>query len=111
LLLTIDSHKGRRGANDERLMTRLGELLRRCGGLAGGLIATGGDTAYAILHAWNATALRLIDEVEPGVPLSVTAGPRAVRVVTKAGAFGSPATLVRARARLAELSVAVPGEA
>ncbi|HZC25629.1 MAG TPA: four-carbon acid sugar kinase family protein [Actinopolymorphaceae bacterium] len=85
---------------DPRLAARLGELLRPCAGLVGGLVATGGDTATAILTEWGTTALRLVGEVEPGVPLSVSIAPRPVPVVTKAGGFGTVGTLAAARARL-----------
>jgi len=53
-----------------------------------------------VLRGWGTTALRLVDEIEPGVPLSVSLAPRPISVVTKAGAFGHPATLTLARARL-----------
>ncbi len=79
---------------------RLGELLRPHADLVGGLVATGGDTATAILRAWDTTALRLVGEVEAGVPLSVSVAPTPVPVVTKAGAFGTPDALVHARAKL-----------
>ena len=79
---------------------RLGELLRPHADLVGGLVATGGDTATAILRAWDTTALRLVGEVEAGVPLSVSVAPKPVPVVTKAGAFGTPDALVHARAKL-----------
>jgi uncharacterized protein YgbK (DUF1537 family) len=35
-------------------------------------------------------------ELEPGVPMSRLIGPRSYRVVTKAGGFGGPMTLVNA---------------
>lgn len=61
-----------------------------------GLIATGGETARAMLSAAGIGALTLRREVEPGVPLSDTPalpGVPARRVATKAGAFGSEAAL------------------
>jgi uncharacterized protein YgbK (DUF1537 family) len=85
--------------------TRLGELLRPAASIAGGVIVTGGDTATAVLRSLDATALRLIEEIEPGVPLGVAVAPRAMPVVTKAGAFGDSDTLVRAAARMRQLSV------
>lgn len=91
---------GSGGQPDPRLPARLGELLRPCANLVGGLVATGGDTATAVLRAWGTTALRLVGEVEPGVPLSVSIAPRPVTVVTKSGGFGTLHTLATARARL-----------
>lgn len=59
----------------------------------GALIATGGETARAVLSAVGVRALQVLREVEPGVALSVTLGARSMPVVTKAGAFGSPNAL------------------
>jgi uncharacterized protein YgbK (DUF1537 family) len=50
--------------------------------------------------ALGATGLHLAGEVEPGVPVGVAVSAPPLTVVTKAGAFGSPETLVRARAAL-----------
>jgi len=61
---------------------------------------TGGDTAGAVLAQLGVHALRLVAEVEPGVPLGMTVGPLALPFVTKAGAFGDEATLARCLARL-----------
>ena len=70
----------------------------------GGLFSTGGETARAVLVAFGAAGLRLVGEIEPGVPLSVTeggaSGPHGLAVITKAGAFGQPETMVRCRAVL-----------
>ncbi|MEI7429072.1 MAG: four-carbon acid sugar kinase family protein [Betaproteobacteria bacterium] len=76
------------------LCESLGRLLVPLAGNVGALIATGGETARALLPAFEATALQLVREIEPGVPLSVTIGPRSIPVVTKAGAFGSPDALL-----------------
>ncbi|MET9021243.1 four-carbon acid sugar kinase family protein [Actinopolymorpha sp. NPDC004070] len=101
VVLTLADDLGAAGPDDHRLTARLGELTRPCADLVAGLVLTGGDTATGLLRAWGVPGLRLYAEVEPGVPLSVTTGPRRLPVVTKAGAFGDPATLRRARARLA----------
>jgi len=88
----------------------LAEGLRLCRGLArmvaphgpriGALVSTGGETARAVLQAFNASGLRLMGEIEPGVPLSTAEGIHHLPVVTKAGAFGTRGTLVRCRAIL-----------
>ena len=62
-----------------------------------GLVLTGGETARAVLTTASVTALRLLDEVEPGVPLALATGPRIIPVITKAGAFGDNQTLLRCR--------------
>jgi uncharacterized protein YgbK (DUF1537 family) len=77
------------------LAQRLAELMRPAAPAIGALFVTGGETAIALLKAVGATGIRLIEEVEPGVPFGVTRGTRAVPVITKAGAFGGPETLLR----------------
>ena len=69
----------------------------------GGLFCTGGETARALLDAVGAAGIRLLGEVEPGVPLGTAVGWRDLPIVTKAGAFGSERTLVRCRAVLRRL--------
>ena len=54
---------------------------------------TGGETARAVCDRVGVTAIELVAEIEPGVPLG-RAGD--LGIVTKAGAFGGPATLCRA---------------
>jgi 4-hydroxythreonine-4-phosphate dehydrogenase len=66
----------------------------------GGLIATGGDIARAALTALGASGLHLVGEIEPGVPRSLADTDPPLPVVTKAGAFGAPTTLERARREL-----------
>lgn len=61
----------------------------------GAVISTGGETARAILSEMGSKGLRLIGEIEPGVPLSVATGIKPIPVITKAGAFGSRETLFR----------------
>ncbi|MGW5359536.1 four-carbon acid sugar kinase family protein [Actinopolymorpha pittospori] len=103
VVLTLGADVGAGGPDDDRLAVRLGELLRPCAPLVGGLVVTGGDTATGVLQAWRTNALRLVEEVEPGVPLSITVAPRPIPVVTKAGGFGNASTLTLARARLTAL--------
>jgi uncharacterized protein YgbK (DUF1537 family) len=78
-----------------RIAEALAEVTARLaeGGLVGGLVLTGGDTAVGVARALGATGLRVDDELEPGVPIGRLLGPRAYRVVTKAGGFGSPDVL------------------
>jgi D-threonate/D-erythronate kinase len=85
-----------------KLAAVLGALLHPFLAQARGIVATGGETARALLRTLDVTALRLVTEVEPGVPLSrIGAGPATgLRVITKAGAFGTEATLLRCRDHL-----------
>jgi D-threonate/D-erythronate kinase len=81
---------------------------RGCGDLAiqianhrsriGALFATGGETARCLLEALGVQALRLVDEVEPGVAFSVAVGTPELAMVTKAGAFGNDGTMALSRA-------------
>jgi uncharacterized protein YgbK (DUF1537 family) len=61
------------------------------------LVLTGGDTARAVCAAIGAQALEISREAAPGVPISLFQGGRwdGLPVVTKAGGFGDPDTLVR----------------
>lgn len=68
-----------------------------------GLFVTGGETARAILTAMGVATLRILGEVEPGVPISIAMGPRPWLVVTKAGAFGDCMTMVHARRAMQRL--------
>ncbi len=75
-------------------------------GQPAGLFLTGGDTAVAVLDALGADAIALSGEaVEAGVPLGAVAGGTAdgTALITKAGAFGGPETVVNCLDCLREL--------
>jgi uncharacterized protein YgbK (DUF1537 family) len=65
-------------------------------GLVDALVLTGGETAVGVARRLGAVGIRLEGEVEPGIPIGTLIGPSPYRVVTKAGAFGEPGTLIRA---------------
>jgi uncharacterized protein YgbK (DUF1537 family) len=69
-------------------------------GLFDALVLTGGETAVGVARRLGAVGLRLEGEVEPGIPVGALIGPNAYRVVTKAGGFGKPDTLVKVVERL-----------
>jgi uncharacterized protein YgbK (DUF1537 family) len=73
--------------------------------LADLLVLSGGHTAQAVLDRLGATRLDLVAELEPGVVASRSPGLRQL-VVTKAGAFGDDATLLRL---LPPLTSSLPG--
>ncbi|MHA6643986.1 four-carbon acid sugar kinase family protein [Mesorhizobium sp. A623] len=89
---------------------------RQCGDLAtqiahhksriGALFATGGETARCLLEALDVRALRLIDEIEPGVALSMAVGGGDLAMITKAGAFGNDATMAVCRAAFSHAATA-----
>ncbi|MBM7691521.1 uncharacterized protein YgbK (DUF1537 family) [Peribacillus deserti] len=63
-----------------------------------GLILTGGDIAYQTCRQAGVQVMRVVDEVEEGIPLCEIAGGSAngLPIVTKAGAFGNTASLIHA---------------
>jgi len=61
-----------------------------------GLIATGGETAAAMLRQCYVGGIRLVDEIEAGVSLGLMSRDHGVPIITKPGAFGDPQSLVRA---------------
>lgn len=65
-----------------------------------GVILTGGDTTKAVCRQLNASGIRLVREIEPGIPLGRLVGSIPLNVVTKAGAFGQENSLVHAKAVL-----------
>ena len=71
-------------------------------GLLSGLVLTGGATAVGVARRLGATGIELVGEVEAGVPVGALIGPRPYPVVTKAGGFGGPDTLVGAVQALAQ---------
>jgi uncharacterized protein YgbK (DUF1537 family) len=71
----------------------------------GGLIATGGETARAMLSAAGIGSLDLLAEIEAGVAVARPCAPHPARpaIVTKAGAFGSEHALFGAWEHLQRL--------
>jgi uncharacterized protein YgbK (DUF1537 family) len=63
-------------------------------------VLTGGETALRVARRLGAVGIRLEEEVGPGIPVGTLIGPSPYRVVTKAGGFGEPDTLVRVVERL-----------
>lgn len=85
---------------EARSCAGLSELLASEKRRIGALFATGGETAHCLLSALDVDALELVREIEPGVPLSIAAGPRRFPVITKAGAFGADTTMIKCRSLL-----------
>jgi uncharacterized protein YgbK (DUF1537 family) len=67
---------------------------------ASALVVTGGETAAALFTRLGIEGLRLVDEIEPGIPLGLTLGEVSVPAVTKAGGFGDDECLTRIVSRL-----------
>ena len=97
------SQTQRGDVNDGLLFcNRLASLLAPAVRHAGAIIATGGETARALLIAAGASALRVVDEIEDGMPLlECRLQGKTFPVVTKAGGFGQPGSIHHAWRRLA----------
>ncbi|GAB7388880.1 D-threonate kinase [Bacillaceae bacterium] len=69
-----------------------------------GAVLTGGDIAYQTCRQLGIRALRIVGEVEEGIPLCRTVGPlEGLPVVTKAGAFGNERSLFAAVEKIRRL--------
>jgi uncharacterized protein YgbK (DUF1537 family) len=92
------------GASGGDVLEALGEVVACLSEerLFGGLVLTGGATAVGVARRLGATGIELSGEVEVGVPVGTLIGPRPYPVVTKAGGFGEPDTLVGAVQALAQ---------
>ncbi|HEX2556446.1 MAG TPA: four-carbon acid sugar kinase family protein [Microvirga sp.] len=95
LVVAIDGREGVDLRGGPALSAALADLVAPRLPRLGGLIATGGETARAILTRSGVPGLRIRGEVEPGVPVSSAEGASGLAVITKAGAFGDSMTLVR----------------
>lgn len=89
--------------NGSVLTQAVGRLLQPWAAQIGALVATGGETARGLLPFLGASGLHIVREIETGAPLSVSVGERRFPVVTKAGAFGQPDTLLNCYTELVAL--------
>lgn len=99
LLLRIGRDAAFDPSEGARLSTLLASLVRPHFAHVGGLIATGGETARAMLGAVGIGSLQLLCEIEAGVAFGRPIASREGHypgVVTKAGAFGTDHALYAA---------------
>lgn len=77
----------------QALQSAAGRLLDT--GAPGAAILVGGDTALKVYEQCGARGIRILGDVEPGIPWGRWIGGRldGIPLVTKAGGFGSPETL------------------
>jgi len=61
-----------------------------------GLVLIGGTTAKMVTLALDAESIKILGEIEPGIPLGHLSGPRELLTVTKAGGFGGPRAILSA---------------
>jgi uncharacterized protein YgbK (DUF1537 family) len=98
ILLTVDPEAGTDATPRRGVSAALAKLAAARVDRVGALLVGGGDTAREFLMPAGIAGLRLLGEIEPGVPLALAVGRQAARplpVVTKAGAFGDARTLIR----------------
>ena len=95
LAVAVDGSEGVDLREGQQLSGALADLMGPRLSRFGGLVVTGGETARAVLTRAGVSGLRIHGEVEAGVPLSSALGGVGIPVITKAGAFGDPMTLVR----------------
>jgi uncharacterized protein YgbK (DUF1537 family) len=100
LLLRIGSDDAFDPAEGALLSAALARLVKPHFATLGGLIATGGETARAMLSEVGIGSVELIAEIEAGMAIGKPVGASAcqphLRVVTKAGAFGTDHALFAA---------------
>lgn len=66
------------------------------------VVLTGGDTAAAVCRELGVAGIQVIEELAPGIPLGEMRTPegKVLKVITKAGAFGSPDVLLKIAKRI-----------
>jgi uncharacterized protein YgbK (DUF1537 family) len=89
-----------RNTGSPQLVLSLARLLAPVAHQASALVATGGETAAALLARLGVSGIELVDEIEPGIPLGLTLGEISIPAVTKAGGFGNEECLTRIISRL-----------
>jgi 4-hydroxythreonine-4-phosphate dehydrogenase len=78
------------------LSASLAAMAKPLANKVGALVVTGGETARSVFQAWGITGLQLVGEVESGLPYSITSDwSGKLPVLTKAGSFGGPESLLR----------------
>ena len=94
-LIVLDANEWVDLQKRRRLTDALGLMLVPHVSLVGALVATGGETARAILDGLGIASLFMLGELERGLPFSFAhVDDRSLPLLTKAGAFGSQETLV-----------------
>jgi uncharacterized protein YgbK (DUF1537 family) len=74
----------------------LARLVASVAGNVGALVASGGETARAVFESIGVARLRLLGELEKGIPISITENwNRPLPVITKAGDFGVSDALLK----------------
>ncbi len=107
VLLTCGSDADIKAEDRPRLTDALAEMTLAVRDGVGSLVASGGETARKVLDRWGVQTMSLHSELETGVPISTTVvnESRPLTVITKAGDFGQPNTLLHCRDWLTQTRV------
>jgi 4-hydroxythreonine-4-phosphate dehydrogenase len=104
VLVTLDTENKFKPSDGRLLSSALAQLVSPVADRIGAFVTGGGETARCVLQAWGVMGLRLIKELEPGLPFSITENwSRRLPVITKAGDFGNPRTLLHCQEFLRSL--------
>jgi len=98
VLITLDRENEFKLSDGRLLSSALAQLVASVADRIGAFVTTGGETARCVLQTWGVVGLRLIKELEPGLPFSITENwCKRLPVITKAGDFGNSRTLLHCR--------------
>ncbi len=87
------------------LSAALAQITTAVRGKIGALIASGGETARMVFDAWGVTRMRLMGEIEKGIPIATAEDwSRPLPIMTKAGDFGSYEALLKCQQYLRRTS-------
>ena len=97
-LLVLDQYERCSERDADSFARTIAQFVTSIAPLLGGVVATGGETARTLLDALGIRGLRLVCEVEPGIPFSIAENwIHPLPIITKAGGFGSRESLLRCR--------------
>ena len=107
VLLTCGADSDIKAEDRPRLTDAIADMTLAVRDGVGALVASGGETARKVLDRWGVQTMRLHRELETGVPISTTVVNQLqpLTVITKAGDFGQPDTLLHCRDWLTETRV------
>ena len=79
----------RAGQITEAALAEVARALVERGGVSK-LVAAGGESSGAVVQALGVESLRIGPQIDPGVPWTMTGGPKPIALALKSGNFGTP---------------------